>query len=149
VRLADRKVANLTRSTKPWLGNVTPAYSPNGKLIAFARSTDAFNSDIFLMTAGGRIVERLTHSEEHGPAWSPDGRTLVYVSNRSGTSWDLYAIRVDGTGERPLTSTPHVDEDAPRFSRDGTRILFVRGGRPAAMSFRTVDGRRERRDRKD
>ena len=96
------------------------------------------------------IVRRLTHSigtggklgEEHGPAWSPDGRTLVYVSNRSGTSWDLYAIRVHGTGERRLTRTPHADEDAPRFSRDGRRILYVRDGRNAAMSFRALAGRR-------
>lgn len=90
-------LANLTRSTKSWLGNYTPAYSPDGRLIAFARNTDAFNSDIFLMTTRGTIVKRLTHSvgtdatlgEEHGPAWSPDGRTLVYVSNRSGKSWEL------------------------------------------------------------
>jgi Tol biopolymer transport system component len=143
VRVADGKLTNLTRSTKSWLGNYTPAYSPNGKLIAFARNTDAFNSDIFLMTTSGRIVKRLTHSvgtdttlgEEHGPTWSPDGRTLVFVSNRLGRSWELFAIGVDGRGERPLTNTPtpRYDEDAPRYVQGGKRILYAHDGRIAVV----------------
>lgn len=141
VRVAGGRSANLTRSPKPWLGNATPAYSPDGKLIAFSRSTDAFNSDIFLMTTTGRIVRRLTHSvgtdarlgEEHGPTWSPDGRTLVYVSNRGGRSWELFRIGADGTHERRLTNTSDVEEDAPRYSRDGRRILYIHDGRIASI----------------
>ena len=141
VRLADGKLTNLTRSPKPWLGNTTPAYAPNGKLIAFSRSTDAFNTDIFLMTTKGKIVKRLTRSvgtdstlgEEHGPSWSPDGRSLVYVSNRTGVSWELFTIRADGTHERQLTDTPtpRYDEDAPRW--EGDRILYAHDGRIAAI----------------
>lgn len=144
VRVADGKLTNLTHSTKSWLGNYTPAYSPDGRLIAFARNTDAFNSDIFLMTPRGRIVRRLTHSvgtdaqlgEEHGPAWSPDGRRLVFVSNRSGRSWELYTIGADGRGERRLTNTPssRYDEDAPRYVDRGTRILYAHNGRIAVMN---------------
>lgn len=142
VRVADRKVTNLTRSQKSWLGNYTPAYSPNGKLIAFARNTDAFNSDIFLMTTSGKIVRRLTHSigtdsqlgEEHGPAWSPDGRRLVYVSNRAGMSWELFTIGVDGRGEFQLTDTPRYDEDAPRYVENGRRILYAHDGRIASIA---------------
>lgn len=151
VRVADRVLANLTRSTKSWLGNYTPAYSPDGRLIAFARNTDAFNSDIFLMTTRGTIVKRLTHSvgtdatlgEEHGPAWSPDGRTLVYVSNRSGKSWELYTIGVDGRGERRLTSTPtpRYDEDAPRYVHGGADVLYAHEGRIALVG---ADGGRVR-----
>ena len=133
-RLADGQVRNLTHSPKPWLANTTPALSPDGKLIAFSRSTDAFNTDIFLMTTTGKIVRRLTHTvgtdsrlgEEHGPAWSPDGRTIAFVSNRSGGSWDIYTVRVDGTHERRVTATPRVDEDAPRFRRDGTLVYSRR-----------------------
>jgi Tol biopolymer transport system component len=143
VRLADRKLTNLTHSQRSWIGNYTPAYSPNGKLIAFARNTDAFNSDIFLMTLHGKIVKRLTHSvgtdstlgEEHGPSWSPDGRTLVYVSNRGQKSWELYTIRADGKGERQLTNTPtpRYDEDAPRYIENGARILYAHDGRIATI----------------
>jgi TolB protein len=141
VRAADGRLTNLTNSRESWRGNYTPAYSPNGKLIAFARNTDAFNTDIFLMTTGGKIVKRLTHSvgadgrfgEEHGPSWSPDGRTLVYVSNRTG-NWDLFAIGVDGKGERRLTNTPRYDEDAPSYTDNGAKILYARNGRIAVMN---------------
>src|SRR5687768_6097251 len=53
VTIADAKLAPLTRSQQSWIGNVTPAYSPDGGKIAFSRSTDAFNSDIFLLNADG------------------------------------------------------------------------------------------------
>jgi TolB protein len=151
VRVADAKLTNLTKSRESWRGNYTPAYSPNGKLIAFSRSTDAFNSDIFLMTASGKIVKRLTRSvgtdsqlgEEHGPTWSPDGKRIVFVSNRSGTSWELYAIGVDGKGERQLTNTPspRYDEDAPRFVENGSRILYAHDGRIATMQADGTDVR--------
>jgi TolB protein len=133
-------IRNLTRSAESWRGNFTPAYSPDGRTIAFSRSTDAFNNDIFLMSSDGKNLRRLTRSqgthdtlaEEHGPTWSPDGRTIVFVSNRGG-SFDLYSIRRDGRGERRLTATRRIDEDAPRFGRDGRRLLYVHGGRVATV----------------
>ena len=141
------KVRNLTRSRESWRGNFTPAYSPDGRTIAFSRSTDAFNSDIFLMSADGKNLRRLTRSqgthdalgEEHGPSWSPDGRTIVFVSNRSGR-FELYAVGRDGRGERRITDTPRrgYDEDAPRFSRNGKRLLYVHDGRVATIG---IDGR--------
>jgi Tol biopolymer transport system component len=147
VRLADGKLTNLTRSRESWRGNFTPAYSPNGRLIAFARSTDAFNSDIFVMTRDGKNLRRVTRSrgtdsvlaEEHGPTWSPDGKTLVFVTNRDQPSFELYAIGANGRGERKLTSTatPRYDEDFPRYSRDGTRILYVHDGRAAVLTLAT------------
>jgi Tol biopolymer transport system component len=136
VMVATGKLKRLTRTKQPWRGNHTPAYSPDGKTVAFSRSTDAFNNDIFLVRADGTKLRRLTRThgsesrfgEEHGPAWSPDGRTIVFVSNRDG-NWELYAIRPDGSGERRLTLTPGATEDGPRFSRDGTRFVYVRDGR--------------------
>jgi Tol biopolymer transport system component len=144
VRVADRKLTPLTRSRHPWLGNFTPAYSPDGTTIAFSRSTDAFNSDIFLMNPDGTNLRRLTKSqgthgklgEEMAPTWSPDGRTIVFVSNRDG-NFELYAITRNGGGERRITSTPKSDEENPRFSRDGKRLLYTHTGRVATMS---IDG---------
>jgi TolB protein len=129
----------VTRKTKPWMLHNTPAYSPDGKTIAFSRSTNEFNSDIFLLRKGR--LTRLTRSEgtndsfgeEHGPSFSPDGKRIVFVSNR-GDSWDLYSIGVHGRGERRLTRTPTRQEDMPRWSSDGKRIVYVYGGRVAHMN---------------
>ena len=145
VSVATGKLTRLTRTKQPWLGNHTPAYSPDGKTIAFSRSTDAFNNDIFLMRADRPNLLRLTRTqgsessfgEEHGPAWSPDGRRIVFVSNRDG-NWELYAIRPDGSGERRLTRTPGATEDGPRFSADGTRLVYVRDG---SVVVARADGR--------
>ncbi|MDQ3823377.1 MAG: hypothetical protein M3321_09075, partial [Actinomycetota bacterium] len=132
---------NLTRSPKPWLLRTTPSYSPDGRTIAISASTDAYNSDVFLLRADGSAMRRLTrsqgahtrHGEESVPDFSPDGKRVVYTSNRDGNV-ELYSIGVDGRNERRLTRTPRADEDAPRFSADGKRILYARGGRIAHMA---------------
>lgn len=141
VEVATRKLTRLTHSTQSWIGAYTPAYSPDGATIAFARNTDAFNSDIFLMRSDGTQLHRLTQSqgthtklgEEHGPAWTPDGKTIVFVSNRDG-NFELYSINDDGAGERRLTRT-EADEDMPRLSRDGKRLVFAAGRRIWTMAL--------------
>ena len=145
VTVGDGRLTRLTQSSDSWRSNVTPAYSPDGRTIAFARSTDAFNTDIFLLRPRGGGLRRLTTSvgthdaqgEESMPDWSPDGRTIVFVSNRDG-NFELYRIDIDGRNERRLTRTPRFDEASPRFSFDGRRLLFVRNGR---LIVARADGR--------
>jgi TolB protein len=57
------------------------------------------------------------------PTWSPDGRTVVYVSNRSG-AWNLWSIDIDGGDPRPLTAGAEEDR-FPAFSPDGQRVAFA------------------------
>jgi Tol biopolymer transport system component len=61
---------------------------------------------------------------EAQPSLSPDGRSVAYVSNR-GNQWDVYVGLV--TGGRPvrITNDPNL-ETRPRWSRDGSRLLFAR-----------------------
>src|SRR5678815_5223842 len=57
------------------------------------------------------------------PAWSPDGKHLVFQSERIAGRTNLYVINVDGTGERLLTRTVG-DDTHPSWSPDGTTIVF-------------------------
>jgi serine/threonine protein kinase/Tol biopolymer transport system component len=61
---------------------------------------------------------------EAQPSLSPDGRSLAFVSNRDG-QWDVYVGLVTGGGLVRLTNDPNIEE-RPRWSPDGTRVLFSR-----------------------
>jgi eukaryotic-like serine/threonine-protein kinase len=61
---------------------------------------------------------------EAQPSLSSDGRSVAFVSNRDG-QWDLYVGLVTGGGLVRLTSDPNV-EARPRWSPDGTKLLFSR-----------------------
>lgn len=75
--------------------------------------------------------------DEHSPHWSPDGKTIVFISNRSNDpdrDWDqgqLYLIPAEG-GEFHQLDTPPGEKETPRFSPDGRWIAYIQhGGRNA------------------
>lgn len=112
-------------SGKSTRGDVqTPAWSPDGRKLAFVSGRDG-NSEIYVMNADGSAQENLTRqpANDSHPSWSPDGRKLVFVSRRDGNS-EIYVMNPDGSGLRNLTRTPSNDLD-PAWSPDGRAIAFV------------------------
>jgi TolB protein len=79
------------------------AWSPKGDKIAYAARVDGL-FEITVVDVASGIATRITRREgnSENPRWSPDGRHLVFSSNRAG-SYDLYTMRSDGTGVRRLT----------------------------------------------
>src|SRR5262249_30813434 len=86
--------------------NKWPAYSPDGKQIAFGSSRDG-NFEIYTMNADGTNARRLTHS--HGldmrPCWSPDGSCIAFTSNRDGR-YQIYVMKADGSDVRRISDNP-------------------------------------------
>ncbi|MDX3189848.1 VWA domain-containing protein [Streptomyces sp. MN03-5084-2B] len=74
--------------------------------------------------SGAPKALRLTNDDavDLHPALSPDGRTVAFASERTGTR-KLFVIGVDGRGLRQVTSGPATD-DSPSWSPDGTRLAF-------------------------
>jgi Tol biopolymer transport system component len=105
-----------------------PAWSPDGRRIAFARDTGgAF--ELFLVDADGRNLSQLTRDSgryEEFPTWSPDGRRIAYTST-SGENGDLRVMNADGTGSTNLTEGAPDDEE-PAWSPDGSLLVFIRDG---------------------
>ena len=69
------------------------------------------------------IQGKPTPLDVQAPAWSPDGRTIVFVSWRDGNG-EVYAMDADGSAPRNLTQHPAKDV-RPAWSPDGRRIAFV------------------------
>ncbi|MGP4020317.1 amidohydrolase family protein [Saccharopolyspora sp. 5N708] len=113
---------------RPVKGLVSPALSPDGQQVA-CRALGG----IWLLRPN-REPEALIADGNYNsdPAWSPDGRTLVFASDRSG-QLDLWLHDFATGGQRQLTDL-EGDESAPAFSPDGRSVAFVSGS-----SVRTVD----------
>ena len=107
------------------MGTPPPADDP--RLIAFVSDSDnlAGNSSIFVVHADGTNRTRVTSEGFHdsSPAWSPDGSTIAFRTDRSPAG--IWIVDGDGSNLRPLLTTPDVrDADAPAWSPDGRSIAF-------------------------
>src|SRR6478609_1196500 len=121
--------------------------SPDGRKIAFQRETvdcgaDCNSSEVFVVNADGSQLRQLTEQApgavcgaagtcNESPAWSPDGRRILFHSNNSqnpDVSANLYTIRPDGTHLRQLTfdTGGTVNYLGSSYSPDGTMITFGR-----------------------
>ena len=90
---------------------VSPAWAPNGQFLAFAWTRkygpgEPGASDIYLMDIASKQWVQLTHDGGRNdfPSWSPDGRHIIFQSNRSG-SLQIWTMLADGTKQTQLTFT--------------------------------------------
>jgi Tol biopolymer transport system component len=111
---------------------IDPAWSPDGRRIAFASS---FFGDIYVMRDDGSGAHRIAKGQD--PTWSPDGRRIAFVRHTDPVGTDIFSIGADGVGERRLTADPEDDFD-PDWSPDGKRIAFI-SRRPGDASCTNQD----------
>lgn len=111
--------------------SATPTPSPTDTLplpgterIVFDTNRDG-NNEIYVMYADGTRQANLTNHPAHdlSPAWSPDGRQIAFVSNRSGGLYALYVMEADGSDVRQVVA-PTGRAGNPDWSPDGSRIAF-------------------------
>ena len=120
--------------------DMEPAWSPDGKRIAFSSGNDANQSDIWVIQKDGTGLTRLTSdlSGNTRPAWSPDGAKIAFVSDRLGSN-DIWIMNADGSAPRRVTSFPG-QENNPSFSPDGSEIVFSHTVDQASLKIIKVDG---------
>ena len=112
-------------------GKHVPSYalSPDGKQIALS----ANDGDLYLLDLESKKVTQLTKTSayEKRPSFSPDGRSLVYVSEPSGDKFSsrVFRMQTDTREITQLTNDRGICDNNPHFSRDGLRIVFARATR--------------------
>jgi hypothetical protein len=105
--------------------DITPAWSPDSKRIAFARATNTWS--IWVVNGDGSGAKQVTPfgSERWAisPVFSPDGKQIAFSTIAEGTSWEIWVINVDG-------SNPHKVQGAVGNSRDNsTNIVDWKKGK--------------------
>jgi dipeptidyl aminopeptidase/acylaminoacyl peptidase len=108
--------------------------SPDGKWVAYTVSTPDLDanrgaSNIWMVPTAGGSSQQLTQSgHDSSPVWSPDGKTIAFLSSRSGDS-QVYLLSMDGGEAKPLTHLS-TGADIVKWSSDGKTIAFTSGVYP-------------------
>lgn len=154
--LADGRVENI-----PSGGAEASEPHVRGHLLAFTRWRFDSNLRSFELSGDGtvegeeRILAAAT-SREHSPVFSPDGRRLVFMSDRSGVN-EVWTSDRDGGSLKQITFRNEPETGSPRWSPDGRWIAFdskpgaetpvgvfvvnAQGGEPRLLTPRGIDAR--------
>jgi Tol biopolymer transport system component len=111
-------------SSPPTSADHSPAFSPDGKSVAFIRSSALTSEDIYLISTHGEKLQRVTVDERQilSLAWTADGREIIFSSNRGG-GYSLWRVAVPGGTPERVAATGQ-NAYSPAISRQGNRLVY-------------------------
>ena len=103
----------------------TPRFSPDATRVVFSAWRRGGYRDIFLLDVATRKVEQITNdrANDTGPAWSPDGKSIYFSSDRSGIP-NIYRYNV-GDGQTMQVTNVISGAFHPSPSPDGKRLVYI------------------------
>ncbi len=126
-----QQMRRLSSPPQPAPADLDPAFSPDGRTLAFVRVRAPFVGDLYLLSVSADLApegeaRRLTFAENivNGPAWTPDGRQIIFSS---GTFEDqsLWRIPAAGSGQPQRLASAGEKGFLPALSRDGRRLAYT------------------------
>jgi dipeptidyl aminopeptidase/acylaminoacyl peptidase len=138
----DLAAKQLTQITSGDYDDAQPAWSPDGRLIAFASNRSkpdpdrTYNTDVWVVAAnntdkGAQLTQVTTNpGDDSEPAWSPDGKLIAYTTQLDPHLFQYATHHVavspaSGGAARVLTQSFDRNATQPRFSPDGSSINFL------------------------
>jgi Tol biopolymer transport system component len=113
---------------KTALADFDPAFSPDGRMLAFTRGAESGDLYLLPLTDGGQAAgppQALTSDSQNNwqPAWTADGREIVFSSVRGGPS-RLWRMKISAPGERRPVELAGEGGVWPSISRQGNRLMY-------------------------
>ncbi len=131
IEIVPTEKANSTNFATLTSGATEFAVSPNGKEFAFV-----VRGDIFVASVDYDVTKRITNTpeQERSISFSPDGRSLLYASER-GNSWKIYQTTIEHKEEPYFYASTTLKEEAviatdretfqPHYSPDGNEVAYL------------------------
>jgi Tol biopolymer transport system component len=146
VILDARTGASVHEVPFPTLGEIqTPSFAPDGNRIVFSALAGG-STDLFIYDVEAGTSRRLTEDAyaDLQPAWSPDGRTIAFVTDRFSTRLDtlaagnyrLAAVDVESGAIRPLRSFAEAKNINPQWAPSGRSLYFLSDASGATNIYR-------------
>lgn len=128
--------ATIAQSSQPLM---SPAWSPDGRRIAYVSFDSPGQSVIYVQTVSSGNRERVSArpGNNQAPAWSPDGRKLALVLSLDGGNFDVFMLDLTSQVLTRLTSNAAIDTE-PEWSPDGRYVYFT-SGRPGSIQVYRVE----------
>ena len=124
------EMSKLTLSPTNLPPDDAPALSPDGRMVAFSRSSAQYASDIYLLDLNEQMKpkgepRRLTYLKglNFASAWTPNGHEIVFSSFSMGPGWSLWRVSTSG-GEPEKLSYTGLDAFDAAISRNGDRLAY-------------------------
>ena len=145
IYMMDYDGMNQTRLTYNAVQDISPAWSPDQKRIAYTSYQSLVAGLYILDVYEGKRTAVSTRGGNFSPAWASDGKRLAFASSMDGNS-EIYVAEVEANPTRVgkikrLTFNPSIDV-APSWSPTGRQLVFIsdRGGTPQVYTMDAEGG---------